>query len=238
VIYRVPDPGYLRIGGADRAVYIQRQTTNDVGLLAPDRSLLTVLTSGTARILDVWRLVMEPGSDEIGVITLPGRGAATARYLQSRIFFKDQVTVTDASADFTQFEVFGPAAETVLGDLPAPDSLIAVQIDGAAVRVFGLRDDAYGLMTEVGQGENLAARLIEAGAVLLNAEAYEVLRVRSGRPGPLRTHREHTPLEANLDGAISSTKGCYSGQEVIGGSLPMIRPRGGWPGCGSNSRWR
>jgi folate-binding protein YgfZ len=163
---------------------------------------------------------MEPGSDEIGVITLPGRGAATARYLQSRIFFQDRVMVTDASAEWAQFEVFGPAAGTILGNLPAPDSVIAAEIGGAAVRVIGLRDDAYGLITPVGQGEALAVRLIEAGAVLLSAEVYEVLRVEAGRPGPAQELTgEHTPLEANLDGAISSTKGCYSGQEIIARQL-------------------
>jgi folate-binding protein YgfZ len=214
VVYRVPDPGYLRIGGADRADFVQRQTTNDVRALEAGRVLLTVLTSGTARIIDVWRLVWEP--EEIGVITLAGRGAATARYLQSRIFFKDRVTVTDASADFAQFEVFGPAAGEVLGTQPPSDHITERQIGGAAARVCGLRERAWLLIAPEAQAEAAVTGLAERGAVALNTAAYEVLRVEGGRPGPAHELTgDYTPLEANLDSAISGTKGCYTGQEVI-----------------------
>ncbi|NLX11390.1 MAG: hypothetical protein GXY36_17220, partial [Chloroflexi bacterium] len=121
--YVVPDAGYLRVQGDDQQAFIQRQTTNDARQIAPGQTQQTVLTSATARILDVWRLVPEP--DAIGVITLAGRGTRTARYLQSRIFFMDKVTVTDASAEFVQIDVFGPQAADALRragvEPPAPD---------------------------------------------------------------------------------------------------------------------
>jgi folate-binding protein YgfZ len=216
VVYRVPDPGYLRIGGADRVAYIQRQTTNDVHTLTPWRALLTVLTNGTARILDVWRLVLESDPDVIGAITLPGRGAVTARHLQSRIFFMDKVTVTDASADFAQFEVFGPAAGAVLDMSPGPDEMTPAVVDGVSLRVIGQAARRYRLIVPAGQGDDLAARLVERGAVALSDEVFDVLRIEAGLPGPaFELTGEHTPLETNLDGAISGTKGCYSGQEII-----------------------
>jgi folate-binding protein YgfZ len=215
-VYSIPDPGYVRIGGADRADYIQRQTTNDVRLLQPGRTLLTVLTSGTARILDVWRLIAEPDAGPIAAITLPGRGAITARYLQSRIFFKDKVTVVDGSAAWTQFEIVGPAAGHILGGLPEPDQITAAEFDGVALRLIGLRPNAAWVIAPAEQGDRLAARLVEAGAARLNAAVYEALRIEGGRPGPARELTDdYTPLEANLDAAVSSTKGCYSGQEII-----------------------
>jgi folate-binding protein YgfZ len=216
VMYRLPDAGYLRIGGADRADYIQRQTTNDIRTLDPERALLTVLTSGTAHIIDVWRLILEPEGDAIGVITLPGRGAATARYLQSRIFFKDQVTVTDASADFAQFELSGPAVNKILSVRPDLDQVVDTSISGAETRAIGLWPGVTGLIVPVAQADTLVMGLAALGVIALSAEAYDVLRVEAGRPGPAQELTgEYTPLEANLDGAISSTKGCYSGQEVI-----------------------
>jgi folate-binding protein YgfZ len=216
VMYRIPESGYLRIDGADRADYIQRQTTNDIRTLKAGHVLLTVLTSGTARIIDVWRLLLEPEGDMIGVITLPRRGAATARYLQSRIFFKDQVTVTDASTDFAQFEVSGPAAVETLGVQPDLDQIMDTSIDSVDVQVIGLWPDLYGLIVPVAQADAAAAGLAARGVIALSAEAYEVLRVEAGRPGPAQELTgDYTPLEANLDRAISGTKGCYSGQEVI-----------------------
>jgi tRNA-modifying protein YgfZ len=216
VMYRVPAAGYLRIAGADRADYIQRQTTNDVHMLDAGRALLTVLTSGTARIIDVWRLLLEPDGETIGVITLPGRGVATARYLQSRIFFKDQVTLTDASAEFAQFELFGPAASERLGVWPDLDQVVETSIDSVDARVIGLWPSVSGLIVPAAQADTLVSGLAARGVMTLNADAYDVLRVEAGRPGPtLELTGDYTPLEANLDRAISGSKGCYSGQEVI-----------------------
>jgi folate-binding protein YgfZ len=216
VMYRLPEAGYLRIAGADRADYIQRQTTNDVRALDAGRALLTVLTSGTARIIDVWRLILEPGGEAIGVITLPGRGAATARYLQSRIFFKDQVTLTDASADVAQFEVSGPAAGEMLGVRPDLDQVVDTSINGVDTRVIGLWPGVCGLTIPAAQADTLAMGLVARGVIALSAAAYDVLRIEAGRPGPAQELTgDYTPLEANLDRAISGSKGCYSGQEVI-----------------------
>ena len=214
--YRVPAPGYLRIGGADQRDFIQRQTTNDVRLLTPERALLTALTSGTARILDVWRLVMD--ADAIGVITLPGRGAATEQYLRTRIFFMDKVTV--ASEEIAQIEVVGPAAGDALQAvglpaLPEPDQVVTIQANGGSLRGIGLIGRGWLLLTPAGSVEALIERLAPRAAALDSA-TYETLRVEGGLPGPARElTQDYTPLEATLDGAISGDKGCYSGQEVI-----------------------
>jgi folate-binding protein YgfZ len=226
-VYRVPGAGYLRIAGADRIDFIQRQTTNDIRALTPDHSQITVLTTGTARILDVWRLIIEPdaegGDDVIGVITLPGRANATISYLRTRIFFMDKVTVTDASAETVQLELFGPTAADVLLyygiSVPEAGQVVEAKIAERAGRVIGL-EGLVGrgiLLLVAADSVNLViAALVEAGAVTVDTAAYEVLRVEAGLPGPdHELTEEYTPLEARLDAAVSSTKGCYTGQEII-----------------------
>jgi folate-binding protein YgfZ len=183
--YSVPDPGYFRICGEDRRDFIQRQTTNDIRQLTPDHPLLTVLTSPTARIMDVWWLIEEP--DGIGVITLPGRGAKIARYIQSRIFFKDRVTLDHAP--LAQAEVIGPEAARLI------EGSNAIQTGPSRYLLLGTALD---------------------GASLLSPDDYEILRVEAGVPGPMRELTEdYTPLEARLDAAVSLKKGCYTGQEVL-----------------------
>ena len=78
--YPVPVPGTLRIGGDDRAGFIQRQTTNDIRLLGAGKLQLSVLTNPAARILDVFHLMAE--EESLVAITLPGQGAATTAYLK------------------------------------------------------------------------------------------------------------------------------------------------------------
>jgi folate-binding protein YgfZ len=218
--YRVAQAGYLRLGGPDRFAFVQRQTTNDIKTLAADRALMSVLTSATARILDVWRMVIEPDSESVGVITLPGRGPATARYLQKHVFFMDKVTVTDASADVAQIELLGPETGRALSQcglgLPEDGTVVVYPFDGGTLSVVGLDRNRALLLVPQDQADSLAARLEGAEAEALSASAYEALRVEAGQPGPLQELTdEYTPLEMNLDVAISSVKGCYTGQEII-----------------------
>jgi len=215
--YRVPDPGYLRIEGADQADFIQRQTTNDIRRLGLGRSLLTVLTSATARILDVWQLV--PESDAIGVVTLPARGGSTARYLQSRIFFMDKVTLADVSSQVAQVWIAGEASIPGLSAIPAAGEITEGEIGGVPVRAIGISPALGGgalLLAEEGAGDYLADQLSAAGAHVLTPSDYEVWRVEQGLPGPQgELTGDFTPLEVALGEAVSGEKGCYTGQEII-----------------------
>jgi folate-binding protein YgfZ len=60
--------------------------------------------------------------------------------------------------------------------------------------------------------------LTHAGAMPIDDVTAEILRVEAGIPRFLVDMSEDTiPLEAGLDHAISHTKGCYVGQEIIVG---------------------
>src|SRR5690606_21937547 len=156
-------------------------------------------------LLDVWRLL--PEGDAIGVMTLPGRGAATARYLQRRIFFMDKVTVTDASETLAQVDVFGPQASEVLAalgleDAPAPDGVAAFAWQGETVRAAGQRGAlgvGWRLLVPRAAFGSLEARLTESGARALSADAYEAVRVEAGVPAAGRELTDaYTPLETGL----------------------------------------
>lgn len=211
--------GYLLILGKDRQAFLQRQTTNDVGTLSPNRSLTTVLTSATARILDVLTLIEEP--EAIAAITLPGRAAATAAFLQGKIFFMDQVQIEDASAELAQYDLIGPQASQVMADLGfqpilAEDERAKAEITGNLVQAINRAGWGYRLILPAGARQEFEEQIEAAGATRLSPESYAVLRVESGLPevGHELTE-DYTPLETGLERAISGSKGCYTGQEVI-----------------------
>ena len=59
-------------------------------------------------------------------------------------------------------------------------------------------------------------RLVAAGAVPVGEEAAEVLRVEAGVPAWGRELTESVLLpEAEMSDAVSYTKGCYVGQEIV-----------------------
>ena len=216
------DAGYLCISGQDRVDFIQRQSTNDVHALSPGGSILTVLTSSTARILDVLRLVSE--DEAIAAITLPGYAEKTARYLKSRIFFMDKVKVEDASSSIIQLDLEGAQAPQFLQEagIPQPqrpDEVVAGEIEDIPVRIInqkGLAGTGFRLLGDQESGAELFAALLRREAVQLTPESYNVLRVEAGLPAAgQELTTDYTPLETNLRDAISNNKGCYTGQEII-----------------------
>jgi len=217
--YVIPDPGLLQFSGHDRIAFLQRQTTNDLNALTPQHTLVTTLTSPTARILDVLTLMGE--DDTFSALTLAGRATQTTAYLQSRIFFMDKLTVSDASAHFTQIELLGPqsgSTMTALGfsKLVKEDEIISTEINEGIVLAFNTFGSSLRLLTQIENIETVLAALDTAGAEQLKKDTYEVLRVEAGLPAPGHELTEdYSPLETGLMDTVSMTKGCFTGQEVI-----------------------
>jgi folate-binding protein YgfZ len=225
VFYPQPDAGYLRVGGEDRADFIQRQTTNDIHLLQPPRALLSVLTSPTARILDVFYLIND--ADAVGAITLPGLARKTAQFLKSRIFFMDRVTLKDLRQETAQLDLFGPLALSLLQQLgvqaPALNTVSEVTITGKPLRILAVEacfGQGYRLLANAQDRESLEATLQQSGALRLSPASLESLRVEAGQPQAGRElSEEYTPLETGLTSAVADGKGCYTGQEIIARQL-------------------
>jgi folate-binding protein YgfZ len=217
--YLIPSSGYVQISGPDRVDFLQRQTSNDLNSLSPTQTLVTTLTSPTARILDVLTLFSE--DESIGALTLPGHAARTAAYLQSRIFFMDNVTVKDTSTEFAQIELFGPdinSTLTALGfsTLQEEHVLTSHEINEIPVKTLKTIGVGVRLLAPIARVDNLLAALREVGTHQLATDTYEVLRVEAGLPAAEHELTEdYTPLETGLEETISMTKGCFTGQEVI-----------------------
>ena len=100
---------------------------------------------------------------------------------------------------------------------------LGVVIDGQAVTVFRspeLTVEGYELFAPFELFDSLWQRAIDAGATPAGLAAWEVARVEAGRAEwGIDIDDTTIPQEANFDelggGAISYTKGCYIGQEVV-----------------------
>src|SRR5205823_9384429 len=77
-------------------------------------------------------------------------------------------------------------------------------------------ETGFDLFVSVDKSSELRRALIDAGAVVVGEDASEILRIEAGIPRFGVDMDETTVLnETNLDDAISFTKGCYIGQEII-----------------------
>src|SRR5688572_16985701 len=66
-----PDAGVLRLSDADRHDFLQRMTSNNIAILRPGQSAVTVLTSPTARVLFVFTVIAR--SDDLLLLPAPGQ---------------------------------------------------------------------------------------------------------------------------------------------------------------------
>ena len=118
------------------------------------------------------------------------------------LIFTEDVQIDDVSASLAVLQLFGSVA-------PPGDAALVI-----ADLVYGLPSHAvYVAATELAPlVAGLSPAPLEAGL-----DALDVVRVEAGVPRFLVDMTEDTiPLEAGLeDRAISFTKGCYVGQEII-----------------------
>jgi aminomethyltransferase len=219
--------GRVRAVGRDRLDLLHRMSTNDLTGMAAGEARLTVLTTPIARIVDVlW--VLNRGETALA-ITGPGRATAVRRWLAGYIFYNDQVKFEDASGELAQFGLYGAKAAKVAEALrPGAGALAENRFldDGAVIVARGrpLAGDGYTIIAPAGQIGSLREAALGAGARPAGETAYQWLRLEAGMPeggaddqGPIGQEltEEYIPLEANLWPAVSFTKGCYIGQEII-----------------------
>jgi aminomethyltransferase len=211
--------GRVRVTGRDRLDLLHRMSTNDTNSLAAGEARQTVLTTALARIVDApW--VLNRGETAL-MVTGPGRATAVRRWLAGYIFFRDEVKLEEASAELSQLAIFGKEAAAIAEALlPGSGALnpnrFSEQEGLLAWRGRPLAGDGFHLIAPAAQFDSLWARAVAAGAVAASEESYQLLRLAAGVPEAGHELTEsYLPLETDLWDAVSFTKGCYIGQEII-----------------------
>jgi len=214
--------GVLRLGGEDRRNFLHNQSTNAIAALQPGDWCETVFVTSTARALDLASVCAT--EEALLVQVSPSRRERLLETLDRYIFPMDRVELSDASADWATFDLIGPDSRAVLAELGAPPPeagtrCTEVTLAGVPVRVLpscGLDLPGCSLLVPAAAAAPLWQQLTAAGAVPGGTAVWENLRVRQGRPAPDRELTEdYNPLEAGLQRAIATDKGCYIGQETI-----------------------
>lgn len=202
--------GKLLLRGADRARFLHGMVTNDVNGLRPGRGCHAAMLTIKGKLLGDLRVYCDP---EALLVEIDPEATAKIRAALEQHVIADDVTIEDLTALLREWGVYGEGAraavEALVGPLPELAPLAHVTLgDLRVVAAHDLGLDGYRLF-----GGAAAAR--PEGRTLSEEEA-EVLRVEAGEPRYGRDMgEEHLPIESRLDAAISSTKGCYLGQEVI-----------------------
>jgi folate-binding protein YgfZ len=216
-LFRLPGRGVLAVGGADRVRWLDGMISADVKSLAPGGGAPGLLLTRQGRVVADLHVLARADELwlELEAAALPGVMAQLARFIVA-----DDVTLTDRSADLARLALEGPRAAELVGAAGlAPHAWREVALGGAHViaAAWGFTGlPGVQLFAPAGASEAVAAALVAAGASPASADALECLRIAAGVPWLGRELDESVlPAEARLEAAISTTKGCYTGQEVV-----------------------
>jgi folate-binding protein YgfZ len=222
------DRGRIIVSGSDRRSYLQGLLTNDIAALGAGQGCYAAYLTAQGRMiadLHVYEL-----GDAI-LVTVAGDVKDTVLARLDQFLFGEDVQLGDVTSTFSQMAVVGPDAartiEKVISGMTA-DSLAAMADHGNAraefsggaaivARAADLGEAGFDLFVERSRAPELEAALAAAGATRLDAATADAIRIESGVPLFHHDMDEETiPLEAGIEAqAISFTKGCYVGQEVI-----------------------
>jgi tRNA-modifying protein YgfZ len=222
------DRGRIVVSGDDRAEYLQGLFSNDIVALEPGGGCYaTYLTPQGRMIADLF--VYEVG--DLILLTMSGDVTAVVLAKLDQFIFSEDVKLGDVTDTFGQCAVIGPRAAKVVAAVVtgvpaevlsalAEHGNLRASFDGRpaiVARVTDTGEPGFDVFVERAQADALKTELQHAGAIPIDAATAETVRIESGVPIFHRDMDEETiPLEAGIEGrAISLTKGCYVGQEVI-----------------------
>ena len=223
------DRARILVSGKDRASYLHGLLTNDVqSLTAGGGCYAAYLTAQGRMISDLW--VYELG--DVILLSLGRDRAATVLEKLDQFIFSEDVQLGDVTDTFASVAIVGPGAAAIvdhaiaLVDPPGTVALLAEHgnlrgtFDGSSAIVLRVTDTGvpgYEIVVEADRLPALRAVLLEQGAVDVDPATAETLRIEAGVPKfHVDMDEETIPLEAGIEArAISLTKGCYVGQEVI-----------------------
>lgn len=215
--------GRIRVGGSEAVMFLNGLITNDMKTLAENRWMPAAFPTVQGRLIGAVR-VARTGSSFL--IDTDAESHEAVLKTISRFTLAGDFKVTDLTEETAMLTIQGDHAFAVaqkvfglsLPELPRDGVVESEWKDTqvTVIRATHTAEDGFDVVTDSARAEELKQALFESGAQPVSAETAEILRVEAGIARYGRDMDESNVVtETNLDDAVSFTKGCYLGQEII-----------------------
>lgn len=220
--------GRILVSGTEAVQFLNGLITNDMKTLAAGSWMPAAFPNVQGRLIAsvrVIRLNDEGTEKNVNPNFLIDTEAAThGRVLKTieRFTFAGDFHVTDITNQTAQLSVQGKKASEIIRSVLGEEAA-ALAVNGVAqitngvsiVRASHTAEDGFDFIVNSDQAGSLWDNLRKAGARLVGYEALETLRIEAGIPRYDIDMDETNVVTEALDDAVSYTKGCYVGQEII-----------------------
>jgi folate-binding protein YgfZ len=214
--------GRLTVKGKDRVPFLNGLLTNDITKLKENGGIHSVLLNAKARVLADLYLNGEP--DSILIDSGESDSDQLKKILDQFIITED-VKVENSTQRLVLLTLQGPLSAKTLEENLKVDvaSLGPLQSLSVGPSLIIARDrtgqGGYDILIPSDEAEAVWQNFLlkgQAGPLPVGMDALEILRLEAGLPRYGVDVDENTiVLEAGYQEAISFTKGCYMGQEVV-----------------------
>jgi folate-binding protein YgfZ len=215
--------GRILVSGSEAVAFLNGLITNDIKALAAGSwmpaafpnvqgrliAAVRVINRGDGFLIDTEDVTHEAVLKLVGRFTLAGDFKVADLVNETALF-----TIQGAKASELVTKVLGEAAANL-------DRYGVARIDWqdaelTIIRATHTREDGFDVFTPKSSAEAFRAAVVSAGARPVGSDAFETLRIEAGiaRYG-IDMDETNVVTEASLDDAVSFTKGCYIGQEII-----------------------
>ena len=224
--YRLDSEATFELSGKDGVSFLHGMVSNDIKSLKEGSGCYAACLTPTGKVLSDLRVCSLP--DRL-LILLPNKEKRKILEHLDKFIFMEEVVVKDLEGKTDILSVQGPLSPKLMADVaddPLPFSLYHhrdVQAKGIAsqiIRATHTGEEGFDVLVPLVEFSRFCTLLEERGRPYglreIGEEAREVLRIEAAIPRYGMEMDESTILlEAGLEEAVSFTKGCYTGQEVI-----------------------
>jgi glycine cleavage system T protein len=228
--------GRLLVSGSEAVQFLNGLITNDMKTLEVGGWMPAAFPNVQGRLIAsvrVIRLQDETTDKKVSPVFLIDTEAATSETVLKtieRFTLAGDFRVKDRTSETVILSVQGQKAVTVIGavlgeaaDVLAPSAVrqSSWQQTEATTAVTIIHashtgEDGFDLIVDKDEASSLWNALQQAGAQPVGYDALEILRIEAGVPRyGIDMNDTNVVTEINLNDAVSYTKGCYIGQEII-----------------------
>ena len=218
----------IRFGGQRAADIVTGLVTNDVLSLQPGHGQYAAALTPKGKIAADVRIFAD--TDGLLTDTSP-RASVNWREIVTKYVNPRVAPYRDVTAETRDIGVFGPKARHIVSEATRADPValgalhpyahISAEFGGGQIliiRAAEIEAEGYEMIVPAAAERALRDKLLAQGAISGSSHTWNIARIEAGRPEwGIDMNDSTIPQEANFDalGAISYTKGCYTGQETV-----------------------
>jgi folate-binding protein YgfZ len=220
--------GRMLVSGTEAVQFLNGLITNDMKTLAENHWMPAAFPNVQGRLIAAVRVIRlkddETGKQPGPTFLLDTEAATHDAVLKNieRFTLAGDFHVTDITSQTALVSVQGKKSidvvRSVLGETAAgmepPGACVTNQV--TVIRASHTGADGFDLFVQADQASSFWDACQAAGARPVGYEALETLRIEAGLPRyGVDMDETNVVTETGLDDAVSYTKGCYVGQEII-----------------------